>query len=1765
MQTLEQAGASHADPHAAGGLPQEEPREEARPEDRWARSPLLDPLPGPERHPRLALGSPEDSPRVQEPVAGAGRSAATWSTLRDLALINKWDGSPATVVGWLAMLDHTRQAMGLSVDNIVGYLPMLTCDRGRSVALGYTARYPQGPHRWKRLHDYFISVMGPAVAKNRWRELKMEPDETVGIFWGRFLQALKADNANPATPDRMYAFTKALLPRIRAHVQAVQPDTMDELMQEAELAERRLFFEEQEVTQGHPTLVAVPQSQRRCFVCDGKGHIARQCPSRTGQEVESHSRYTERPSGHRGRGRGGARGRGGRHRYGFGTSTPQEEGQPKQSMRENQYDHKGDSCQLCGRKGHIAMQCRKYTVRKKKPQERKDDSRGGQADQEEQHGSDAALAQLEISTLSDDEGDMPTELLSPRVGAEAPSHDSPTPPVIIASRATTAPTCRVTLLDDRGGPLTSIMAAVDTGAAVSLIKAAQVPQGSPIKLTAVTLRAADNSAIRPQGRVHVDFQLGHDQEGDTFAGDFLVLHECPYDMVLGMDFLNHHRAVLTTGPQPELTLIGRHRQLVQLNVPPLCPGVTRGGSHHLLLVAPLMIPGGHESIVETEVPHSELWSLRGQEGYIDPPHKQLPSVHVAYGVTQLSLAGKTKVLICNSNADCVTLPAGYPVAEFTPEAVEAVPARERDQQEEECRSAEADSSGVVAGITDSRNPLPVMAATTPDVAAGPPRLTPKVVVDPSLTPEQRRQLEHLLVSYADVFANPDRPPPSSNLTPYEIPLVPDAQPVRVPPRHRWSPAEARQVQEEVDRMLAGGVIRRSHSPWSSPIVLVRKQDNSLRFCVDFRKVNDLVVDDSWPIRRIDDIMDALQAPRYFSTLDLKSAFWTIRLAERSKEVTAFRTPQGHFEFEVLPFGLKTAPSAFQRCIDMVLLGMPTAYPYLDDIIVYSHTWQGHLEQLRELFTRLRSYGLQLNGAKCHLGAVKLHYLGHIIGREGIEVDTSKIKAIQDYPVPKNVSEVRGFLGVCGFIRRFIRDFACRARPLHALLKKDQSWQWTASQQRAFEDLRKAVTETTLLAHPDWDGPPFVLDVDSSKQGVGAVLSQRHRPICYWSRAFTATQSKYSAQELELLGVLLAVIHFRPYCFGRRFILRCDHKNLKSILYKESRTGRVERWSEALAAYDFDLEYRPADKMKHVDALSRAPTGPPAHEPPSGAPVLVTTRSRARAVDDRKEDQGLPEVPSVKDSQLPPDPHPHRPPSSEDGFDALRDFLKLDPVTHAIIAFLKDGSLPDDPELRRSVSSILHSHKFAVDAGVLYKIDQDHRLLVIPKQLRHQVLLAAHGHRGRRKTIGVLRSRVWWPRLYHDVSVWTRCCHVCQRNKPLPRHGALHHASPLGTLPFRRICADVTGPLAPIPTPSGFTHLLVVVCMATRWVEAYPLKSPGNHFEISVHLMDWFSHYGVPERVHSDQGSPFMAHALSDAYKRLGIKRSRTTPYHPQGDPAERMIGSVKKILRALSADSPETWDRLLPVALMALRAQQVDTLGLSPFEALHGAPMRVPFDEIWHTEPNPRPTPLHGLAQRLQRLRERIAKTEEYARSRYKHQHDKKYADVSFQVGEEVWLHYPNAHSPDKSQKLSLKWRGPFKIVRRIEGSKVYVIADAFNRDLQTVNVARIKKLHNLPKDLLPEPQRRGAGPRAPSSAPTAVDDASARTGTQAPAPDAPEYEVDCLRGRRRRGSVTYYLVQWAGVDPETQEPYAASWQPSEFISQPLIDEYEELVRGFRR
>jgi hypothetical protein len=291
----------------------------------------------------------------------------------------------------------------------------------------------------------------------------------------------------------------------------------------------------------------------------------------------------------------------------------------------------------------------------------------------------------------------------------------------------------------------------------------------------------------------------------------------------------------------------------------------------------------------------------------------------------------------------------------------------------------------------------------------------------------------------------------------------------------------------------------------------------------------------------------------------------------------------------------------------------------------------------------------------------------------------------------------------------------------------------------------------------------------------------------------------------------------------------------------------------------------------------------------------------------------------------------------------------------------------------------------------------------------------------------------------------------------------------------------------------------------------------------------------------------MAEALAQAYQQLGITRTRTTPYFPSGDPAERMIGAILRVLRALCHDNGESWDTQLPIALMALRSQINDSTGTSSYELLYGTPMRLPIDHLFGTEPEHRPTALHGLATRLQRLREKVALHEQAARARNKKNYDKHRTSVSFQVGDRVLLHFPT------STKLELHWRGPYEVLRRVQGApNIYCVGDANNKDVHMVNVRRMRKYHTLPADLLPQASGR---PASDGKANNEVD----------PPRDGHQWEVDCLMGKKKAKGVLYYLVRWSGIDRQTGEPYDPTWEPAHNIAPDLIQDYERLTSGFKR
>ena len=489
-----------------------------------------------------------------------------------------------------------------------------------------------------------------------------------------------------------------------------------------------------------------------------------------------------------------------------------------------------------------------------------------------------------------------------------------------------------------------------------------------------------------------------------------------------------------------------------------------------------------------------------------------------------------------------------------------------------------------------------VAEAPPPPAASNPRCLPPVPAH--LLSTQQQQLKALFQEFSDIVSQGEDDLGCTPLLKHTIET--DGPPLRQPHRCQY-PVVRREEMAQVQQMLSSGVIRPSNSPWASPVVMVKKKDGSLRFCVDFRQLNTATVKDAHPIPRIGDLLDALHGARWFSTLDLKSGYWQVPIQERDKVKMAFRTSSGQlFEFNQVPFDLCNAPATFSRLMDRVLDGLhwETCFFYLDDIIVFAATWEEHLERLRQVFERLKHAKLKLGADKCTFAAREVSYLGHRVTEEGLLPEPFLLAAIREISPPQNATEVRSFLGLAWYYRRYVKNFTAIAGPLHALTRKDAVIHWSSDCQDAFDHLKTLLTTSPITAFPDFS-LPFWLYMDASTAGLGAILAQvrvgKERIICCASRSLNQAEKAYPATKLECLAIVWAVAKFRPYLMSVPFEVYTNHYALQRLKMMQAGSALLHRWSAALEEYDFTVRHRPRKPQTHVDGLSRLPVDPPTPE------------------------------------------------------------------------------------------------------------------------------------------------------------------------------------------------------------------------------------------------------------------------------------------------------------------------------------------------------------------------------------------------------------------------------------------------------------------------------------------------------------------------------------------------------------------------------------------
>ena len=701
---------------------------------------------------------------------------------------------------------------------------------------------------------------------------------------------------------------------------------------------------------------------------------------------------------------------------------------------------------------------------------------------------------------------------------------------------------------------------------------------------------------------------------------------------------------------------------------------------------------------------------------------------------------------------------------------------------------------------------------------------------------------------------------------------------------RTTPNEDRIIDESVRQMLAQGVIRQVQSPYTSRVVLVPKKDGTLRFCVDYRRLNRITVKDNMPLPRIADVLDSVGNASWFTSLDLQSGYWQIPMDPEDILKTGFVTKRGTYAFEVMPFGLTNAPATFQRLMNELLYDLlgTNVIAYLDDITIYSRTKDDHLRDISCVLSRLVEAGLTLNLAKCQVARPTIELLGYQVGVGGVGVLPKRAEAIDRLRPPRNATEVRQFLGICAHYRHFVAGFSQMAHPLHELLRKNYPFVWQEPQQCAFEAVKTALCTAPLLKPPDFSRP-FVLATDASDYAVGAVLQQadeegKIHPVCYYSRKMSDAELKYPTLEKECLAIIRALEQFRHYLLRQPVRVQTDHRALIYIMNGDPPSkGRLARWYTLIREFDLEIAHIKGTANAVADGLSRL---------------------------------GMEELRMIE---------------TPERYELVATVLRgefVGPLTAPLMKLCRKFRMKNDRLYRWT-------------DGSLIPVEPDpHR--------RSLVINAAHelGHYGIRTTFERVRPCIWWPTLYRECQTHVVSCHVCQLHQVIPAEPR-PWKNISADAPFERLVVDFLGPLP--PTIAGNKYVIVAIDCYSRWPWAKAVPE-ATALVAAQFLVEIIHVTAVPRILQSDQGSHFVNHMIDRLCQQVGMSHLTSSPYRPQTNgKVERFNRTLLDTLGKEMARQKRDWDGYLSHALFAYRTKPHRTTGKSPYEVLYGFTPRLPF------------------------------------------------------------------------------------------------------------------------------------------------------------------------------------------------------------------------------
>ena len=1199
---------------------------------------------------------------------------------------------------------------------------------------------------------------------------------------------------------------------------------------------------------------------------------------------------------------------------------------------------------------------------------------------------------------------------------------------------------------------------VDTGAAISLIHENTLSQmqHSPITPCSLTeVHTANSGFMSLIGLVKLMVKLNHI---NTYVHAYVTRDLiCP--MILGRDWIENNHVCINFDTHH----VSLYNDLVSI---PLLP-VPRNDSFIMSLSHSIVIPPFHQKLISGYVPIRSLNDALFTPNLALQHNRMVLLPHTLLHVRNhhgiISVINNTR----HSKVIPRNTPLGFISSSTTSPTIHVVsPTSMNNLNDSSCSlSSLSCPHCTVCFPTELTLFDHFLSCCNKDSSCPSKYITPLIehLLDPTHKIKIYLMLHHYRALFDDSFTQGITCPPQSALN------TGSQSPLAEHPR-RVSPLNRQIIHDEVQKMLNNGIISPSNSPWASPVVIVKKPDGSPRFCVDYRRLNAITQKDIYPLPRIDDIIERLNGSRIFSKLDLRSGYFQVPLASADQEKTAFSTPDGHWHFNRLPQGLKNSPAVFQRLMNQTLgsLRWDISLAYLDDVIVYSPSFEQHLLDVNRVCQALHASNFKLNYQKCSIFQHDISFLGHQITPDGCLPNTDNIRSITDFPVPQSSKAAHSFLQMVGFYRKFINGFAQISYPLNKFTRKNYPFIWTSTEQESFDRLKAAITSPPVLLLPD-PTQPYIIRTDASHTGVGAVLLQKHttalddrsttsmyQPIAFASRSLKPAEKKYSAIELECLAIWWSVTQkFRSYIEGQQFVLETDHKPLISLMKKPYQNVRIERWMTTLQQYDMIIQHIPGKENTTADALSRYPVDKPDYTD-DDKPRLINSSTQT----------DFPAVNLVTTRSMTRTLRPPAPISTATSFSSSQSTPPL--VTSRLISPVKSSS---PLHLRNTTTSLdydtLHSHQnqdsiiqtirnttpldseyILDDHDILCKVitrrtGQILQLPYVPVSLVPSVLLLYHnstfngGHYGVKRTFYKLRDRFFWPKMHADIVHHISSCIDCRANKPTRRKpdGHLHPIEPPRGI-WERLAMDYVGP---VPTSkSGNKYFLVLTDLFSKFVITKAVPDNTSTTAAKFLLYDVFMIYGVPYEIITDNGQHFSSSLYEALLKLTGCCHIKTTPYNPKANgQCERHNATLVPNLVALSNQSRSNWDEKLIATTFNYNATRHTSTGFTPFALMFARSPRFSADLPSISSPQ-----LQTASQYHQTMTHFIEQAKIAARqSNLQHQQDAKRRfdrhrlNPQYVIGQHVLIRNRNPHM----NKFSPKFVGPYSITARLH-SKTYLV-----------------------------------------------------------------------------------------------------------------------------